>query len=116
MRDELAQEAAEGLLLGVGELVLAAEEDHLVPEQCLADRLDGGGLEAAREAHAQHLGADPAGDGADVEVEIVADGIHRLFSSGLGQDHSAACSSSGRSAKRWRGQGRPRFSRSVRPS
>ena len=48
------------------EVVLAAEEDHLVGQQRLADLLDRGRVEVAAEAHPVDSGADAAaqlGDG-----------------------------------------------------
>ena len=47
-------------LLLVVEVVLVAEEDHLVGQQRRADLLDRGRVEVAAEAHSVDLGADAA--------------------------------------------------------
>ena len=64
--DRRAQQPGERELRGVVEVVLVAEEDHLVGQQRLVDLLDGGRVEVAAEAHPVDSGADPAaqlGDG-----------------------------------------------------
>jgi hypothetical protein len=54
---QLTEEAAEGLLL-LGGHVLIAEEDHLVLDEGVVDLLERGLLERPGQVHAEHLGAD----------------------------------------------------------
>ena len=64
--DRGAQQPGERELPRVIEVVLAAEEDHLVGQQRLVDLLDGGRVQVAAEAYSIDSGADPAaqlGDG-----------------------------------------------------
>ena len=53
-----AQFACERKLAVVVEVVLVAEEDHLVLEQRVVDRRDGRGVEVAAESDAVDAGAD----------------------------------------------------------
>ena len=60
MADGGAEQAGERQLLLVVEVVLVAEEDHLVGQQGLADLFDRGRGEVAPEAHAVDPGTDAA--------------------------------------------------------
>ena len=64
--DRSAQQPGERELPGVVEVVLVAEEDHLVGQQRPVDLLDGDRVQVAAEAHSIDSSADPAaqlGDG-----------------------------------------------------
>ena len=59
--------------VGVVEVVLVAEEDHLVAQQRFSDVVDGVGVEIAGQSHAVDAGADAAaqlGHGHDVDVDV----------------------------------------------
>jgi hypothetical protein len=58
--DGSAEAGGEGLLLGIVEVVLIAEEDHLVAQQRCSDLSDGGGVELAGQSYAVDAGADAA--------------------------------------------------------
>ncbi|BCI90935.1 hypothetical protein NIIDMKKI_61410 [Mycobacterium kansasii] len=60
MPDRRAQQAGKRQLLLVVEVVLAAEEDHFMGQQCLTDLVDLGGIEVTAKAYTVHLGADTA--------------------------------------------------------
>ena len=63
MRDRLAQQIREGFLSGIVQMLLAAEEDHLVIVQRLANRRDLFLVDVAREMHPAYLRADAPGNG-----------------------------------------------------
>jgi hypothetical protein len=74
MHRELAEEAAEGLLLIRGE-VLVPEEDHLAVDERVVHLLEGGLVERAGEV-------DAVDDGPDVGRELL-DGQARVSHAGL---------------------------------
>ena len=66
MGDRYAEQSGEGQLRTVVEVVLAAEEDHLVVEQRLVDLFDRSRIKVTAELYAVDSGADAAaqlGDG-----------------------------------------------------
>ncbi len=65
--DRVAQQAGEGLVLGVVQVLLAAEEQHLVLVQGGLDRGDGLGGQLAAEADVVDDRADPAGGRGEAE-------------------------------------------------
>lgn len=62
MRDGGAEQLGEGLVTGLVEVVLAAEEDDLVGEEGRSDLGDGAVGQVAAEAYAADLGSDAAAD------------------------------------------------------
>ena len=66
-RGRLAEQPGEGHLAPLVEMFLAAEEDHLVGEQGVADLGGDVGGQVAAEPHAGDLGADAARYGGDVQ-------------------------------------------------
>src|SRR4051812_3357205 len=61
------------------ELVLVAEEDHLVPHQSRADRSDRGLVEVAAEPHIANFGADPPHHGDDIERAVIVSHIVEMM-------------------------------------
>ena len=61
MRHEIAQTSSETLLLGIVEMMLSANEDHLVTQQQAMDGLDGGIGQIAAQGDVADLGAQTAG-------------------------------------------------------
>lgn len=60
MTDRCPQQPAERLLLLVVEVVLAADEHHLVPQQRPVDRVGGGAVEIATQPYPVDLRTDAA--------------------------------------------------------
>ena len=60
MGDRSTEAGGESLLLRIVEVVLVAEEDHLVAQQRISDLSDRGGVKIAGEADAVDVGADAA--------------------------------------------------------
>jgi hypothetical protein len=67
MRNRLAEQPREGFLIAVLQVRLAAKKDHLVAQQCGANRFDGCRFELARQAHAANFRANAAGDRLNVQ-------------------------------------------------
>ena len=61
MRHEIAQASGETLLLGIVEMMLSTEEDHLVAQQQAMDGLDSGIGQIAGQGNVADLGAQTAG-------------------------------------------------------
>ncbi|MNV88166.1 hypothetical protein D3C71_1823490 [compost metagenome] len=68
MGHRAAEARAEGLVLGVVEVRLAAEEQHLVRDQRGVQIVDGGLRQLRRQLDVLHFAADVAGNATDLEV------------------------------------------------
>lgn len=66
MGDNLAEARAEGLMLGIGQMFLLAEEQHFVFHQRRVELCEGVGIESGREANIADLRADIARHAAKV--------------------------------------------------
>ncbi len=81
MRHRLAEQLGKSLLALVVEVSLPPEEDHLVLQQRLLDRLDNAGVQLAGQRDATDLGADPTGHRMNVQ------GVYSGFYSTCGIAH-----------------------------
>ncbi len=71
VRDGIAEQGSEILMLPVGQMLLVAEEQHLVPHERRLDGLHRRGGQVARQLDAVHDRADRAGHRGDVEVDAL---------------------------------------------
>ncbi len=66
-----AEQFGECLLARVVEVMLLAEEQHLVLQKRGMDGFHGGGMQIARQADAMHFGAEFAADAANFETLLL---------------------------------------------